>query len=221
MKAPSQGFEVRLRDGSRVLIRPIEPDDKWRLREGLKLLSARSRYLRFHSPVERLNDKQLAYLTEVDHDDHLAWVALDPDAPDEPGMAVARFVRLADDPTVAEAAVTVVDRYQGRGLGTLMFELLVRSAIERGVRVLRNYVLASNESMLAIFEELGATRAYEGGGVYVVDMALPETADDLPGSAAAEVLRAAARQELPPLHMKIPEAEDGELENGAGRSARA
>lgn len=199
MPAPAGCFEVTLRDGSQAWIRPIEPGDKWRLREGLRRLSPRSRYLRFHAPVARFSDAQLAYLTEIDYEDHMAWVALDPGAPDEPGMGVARYVRLPGEEHVAEAAVTVADAYQGRGLGSVLFEILARSAITRGVRVLRSYVLASNEGMLAIFDELGATRRPDDPGVYVVDMPLPDEPDALPATAAAEVLRASARQELPPM----------------------
>jgi nitroimidazol reductase NimA-like FMN-containing flavoprotein (pyridoxamine 5'-phosphate oxidase superfamily)/GNAT superfamily N-acetyltransferase len=212
--ARTQRFEVSLRDGSSVLIRPIEPGDKWRLSEGLRQLSPRSRFSRFHAPVDRLTDAQLAYLTEIDYDDHMAWLALDPEEPDEPGMGVARYVRLRGEPEVAEAAVTVLDRHQGKGLGTLLFELLVRSAIAHGVRVLRNYVLASNEGMLAIFDELGATRRYEGGGAYVVDVPLPDDPDELPGTGAAEVLRASARHELPPMRMVLPPANGPTDEHG-------
>lgn len=183
MEAPA-GFEVTLRDGSRAVLRPIEPGDKWRLQEGLRHLSPRSRMLRFHAPVERLSGEQLAYLTEIDYHDHMAWVALDPERPGEPGMGVARYVRLPGEPEVAEAAVTVADRYQGRGLGSVLFETLVRSAIDRGVRVLRSYVLASNDSMLEILGDLGASRRSDGDGAYVVDMPLPDDPDQLPGTSA-------------------------------------
>jgi GNAT superfamily N-acetyltransferase len=104
-------------------------------------------------------------------------------------MGVARYVRLADEPTVAEAAVTVVDRYQGRGLGTALLKLIVGSALANGITTLRNYVLASNTAMLDIFNELGATRIPEGGGVYRIDLPLTPVVET---SAPAEMLRQAA-----------------------------
>lgn len=206
-----EGFVVTLRDGTKARVRPIRPDDKWRLQEGLALLSPRSRLQRFHAPVERLTDAQLRYLTEVDHHRHEAWVAFDPAKPEEPGMGVGRYVRLRDDPHTAEAAIAVADRYQGIGLGGLLFTLVARSAIENGVTVLRNYVLASNEGMLDIFARFGATRTYDGGGVYVVDMPLPADPDHLPDTPAARVLRAAARGEIPPMRptVSFPGAESG------------
>lgn len=214
----AEGFEVTLRDGTRARVRPIRPDDKWRLQEGLQLLSPRSRLQRFHTPVDHLTDAQLRYLTEIDPRRHEAWVALDMAEPGEPGMGVGRYVRLRGTPQIAEAAITVLDRYQGIGLGTLLFTLLARSAIERGVRVLRNYVLASNDGMLDIFARLGAARTYDGDGVYIVDMPLPADADDLPDTPAARVLRAAARGEIPPMRPTVSfpgdEADAGDGVNG-------
>lgn len=206
---PPEGIRVGLRDGTPALIRPIQPGDKWRLREGLQLLSARSRFLRFHTPVQRLSEVQLRYLTEVDHVDHEALVALDPGALDQPGLGVGRYIRLAGAPQVAEAAITVADPFQGRGLGTILLDLLARAAIEHGVRTLRSYVLASNEGMLALFTELGATRSYEGDGAYVVDVPLPGDPDQLADTAAARILRASARQQLPPFAPILASPDEG------------
>lgn len=198
MAAPPEPVEVTLRDGTRVRIRPIRPDDKARLQEGLQRLSPQSRYLRFHTGVDRLSDAQLRYLTEIDYADHMAWVAVDPDRHEAAGMGVARYVRLPAEPDVAEAAVTVIDEHQGKGLGSVLLTVLSRSAIEHGIRVLRNYVLVENEAMLALLDELGAQRYEESEGLYRVDMPLPADARDLPETPAKGVLRATARRRLPP-----------------------
>jgi RimJ/RimL family protein N-acetyltransferase len=191
--------EVRLRDGSRALVRPIRPEDRERLRDGLARLSPRTRYLRFHSPVRRLSEEQLTYLTDIDYESHMAWVALDPEDLEEPGMGVARYVRLKDDPGVAEAAITVADRYQGRGLGTILLELLTRSAMENGIHTLRNYVLADNEAMLEILEQFGATERVDvGSGVYQVDVPL-KVSEEQPWRAPLRLLHEVAKGRLPPL----------------------
>jgi GNAT superfamily N-acetyltransferase len=194
--------EVRLRDGTRALVRPIQPDDKARLQAGLQELSPRSRYFRFHSGVSRLSAAQLRYLTEIDYADHMAWVAINPDDPDHPGMGVGRYVRLREDPGIAEAAVTVLDRYQGLGLGTILLQFVSGSAIEHGIHTLRTYVLAENRPMLDILDEVGGTRVDEGGGVYRIDVPLPEAAADLSGHPSHRLLRAAARGVLGPFRFR-------------------
>lgn len=185
-----------LRDGTRVVLRPIVPEDRERLAEGLRRLSARSRRLRFHGAVGELSDEQLRYLTEVDQVDHVAWVALDRDHPESPGIGVARFVRVPEEPHVAEAAITVADEYQGRGAGTLLLGLLAGVARRNGVTVFRNYVMADNDAMLQLFEELGGEREVEAPGVYRVDLGLPGPDEDLPDSPAGRAFFAAARREL-------------------------
>lgn len=209
-------LHVQLRDGTRVLIRPIRPDDKARLQSGVMQLSPHSRYLRFNAPVHRLTAEQLRYFTEIDYHDHMAWVALDEDDPDDGGMGVARYIRLAEDPTVAEAAVAVLDEYQGRGLGTVLLAILGRSAIEAGIATFRNYVVAGNAVMLEIFEELGATVVDAGAGLLRVDYAIPEDVGELPDTPAGRVVRRVASAPMslafgPPLWI-----DDEDDENGLG-----
>jgi hypothetical protein len=81
---------VRLRDGTRVRLRPVQPDDKHLLVRGFERLSEDSRYRRFFTPMSELRPAQLEYLTEVDHHDHEAVLAVDEHG--EP-VGVARYVR--------------------------------------------------------------------------------------------------------------------------------
>jgi GNAT superfamily N-acetyltransferase len=195
---------VTLRDGGKALIRPIRPEDRWRLVEGLAQLSPRSRFLRFHADLDAFTDEQLAYLTEVDHQDHEAFVALDPDDPDAPGFGVARYVRSAADPTVAEAAVTVLDDHQGRGVGTALLRVLAVAAIEQGVRTFRNYVLDENEAMLEVFDQVGAQRQELEPGVLQVDVALPDDPALVPAPGFRALFREMARGLVPPVLWRFP-----------------
>lgn len=192
----TEGYRAELRDGTRVLLRPIEPGDRERVREGLKLLSPRSRRMRFHASVNELTEEQLTYLTDVDGVDHVAWVALDLDHPESPGIGVARFVRLEDEPHVAEAAITVVDAYHGKGAGTLLLGLIARLAREAGIEIFRNYVMGDNGPMLRLFDRLGGERAIEAPGVYRVDLPLPAPDEDLPDSPAGRAFREIATRQL-------------------------
>jgi RimJ/RimL family protein N-acetyltransferase len=191
--------EATLRDGSRIRMRPILPDDKACIVDGFRRLSPESRYRRFLSPIEELTDEQLRFLTEIDYVDHFAWLALSLDEAGMPGVGVARYVRSPDQRDVAEAAVTVVDDYQGRGLGTLLLELLGAVALEQGVRRFRSYALEENRPILALLRSLGATIQHEAPGIARVEMDLPARADRLRGSPMYEVLRAVARGDGPVL----------------------
>jgi GNAT superfamily N-acetyltransferase len=184
---------TKLRDGTPVLIRQIRPEDRDRLAEGLQRLSPASRYLRFHTMIDALTDEQLDYLTDVDHEDHEAIVALDLERLETPGIGVARYIREADDPEVAEAAITVADEYHGQGAGTMLLGALASRARRNGIRIFRNYVLGHNQAMLEVFDHLGADRHLEAEGLWCVDLPLPEDEDDLPHSEAGRAFMAAAR----------------------------
>ena len=84
----------RHRDGLLVALRPVHPEDKDVLLEGFGRLSEETRYQRFLAPMDRLTERQLRYLTELDQVNHFAWAAgfLEPDGR-ETGVALARYVR--------------------------------------------------------------------------------------------------------------------------------
>ncbi len=191
---PDRAFEFRLRDGSPVLIRPVRSDDKERLREGFERLSLVSRYRRFMNTPAGLSDEQLRYFTELDYHDHMAWIALDPTQSGQPALGIARHIRLANRPTAAEVAVTVMDSHQGRGLGTLLLGVLARSAAEQGIDTWVAWVLTENTPMLRIFKELGAREAQsQEPGVLRIEVPVPEDPADLPRTAAGRTFRATAK----------------------------
>jgi GNAT superfamily N-acetyltransferase len=184
---------VTLRSGTNVLLRPIRPADRPRIAAGMQELSPATRYLRFHAAIEELSEDQLDHLTQVDHVDHEAIVAIDLDHPDVPGVGVARYIRTAEDPAVAEAAITVADRYQGSGAGTLLLGAIARRARDNGIRVFRNYVLDGNHVMLEVFDNLGAERELQTDGLWRVDLAVPDDEAQLPDSPAGRAFGELAR----------------------------
>ena len=150
---------VRLRDGSEVGVRPIEPDDKERLRDGFAAMSMESRYQRFLTPLDSMSDSMLRYLTEVDHHDHEALVAFEPGS--GRGIGVARYVRDTNDPASAEAAVTVADDWHGRGLGSALLREIAEHARGEGIERFTAYVLARNEDMIDILFRLGPAKVVD------------------------------------------------------------
>ncbi|MFN2464750.1 MAG: N-acetyltransferase family protein [Candidatus Dormibacteria bacterium] len=188
-------LESVLRDGTHVGFRPIRPGDKRWLRQGMREMSPESRYRRFFSAVEELSEDQLRYFTEVDQESHVAWVAT---LPDEGGKAVgvSRFVCLPADPEGAEAAVTVIDTYQHRGIGRALLLVITREAIARGVKRFVMFVLGENEGMLSLLHEVGAVHDGMHDGVHEFHVPLPERVEDIDQTAAPRVLRVAAEGNL-------------------------
>ncbi len=189
-------YEGTTRDGTRIVFRHIRPDDKDGLRRGFEALSPESRYRRFFRHLDHLSDEQLRYLTEVDFKDHGAWLAVLPDEPGEPGVGVARWIRIRDEPDVAEGAVTVADHLHGRGIGSTLLWVAARSAIERGIRAIRVYVQGENHPMLRLLGDLGSPTPHWEDGVAQIDIPLPSDPDDLARTPATLVLRAVAAGEL-------------------------
>ncbi|MGH2950707.1 MAG: GNAT family N-acetyltransferase [Solirubrobacterales bacterium] len=184
----SDEVRVELRDGSIVVVRPIRPEDRDGLRSGFELLSERSRYQRFMTGVSQLSDRDLDYLADVDHHDHEALIAYE-EAGGRVGIGVARFVRLADGVS-AEAAVTVVDEWQGRGLGTTLLTLLAERARAEEVGRFVALLLASNEQMLDVLAALGPARiTSRADGTIEVEVDIPREGI---GEHMAGVLRIAA-----------------------------
>lgn len=162
--AVSLGREVELRDGTRVWVRPIRPDDAPRLVSLYDRLSQDSRYHRFFSVMRRLPPDWARLLANVDHVRRFALVAEAPgDA--ETLIAVARYEATAD-PGTAEVAFAVQDAWQDRGLGTILFRALLEAARDRGITRFCAYVLGDNRRMLDLIGRLGnVERRVFGQGV--------------------------------------------------------
>ena len=184
------GERLILRDRSVVLVRPLERFDQPLVEAVFDGLGEEARYRRFLAFKKRLSASDLEHLTAVDHYDHEALVALD--AKTGAAVGVARMLREAGRPDTAEAAVEVVDSWQGRGLGGLLLERLVGRARQAGVRRFTSVLLTRNLSMLRLFEHTGSvcvTGRY--GETLELEVELPfET------GAPQEALRVAAAGEV-------------------------
>lgn len=186
---------IQLRDGLAIVLRTIRADDKALLSAGFHRLSPQSRYLRFHGVKTELTDAELRYLTEVDGVHHFAIGAVREVGGEEEGLGIARLVELAGEPGVAEAAITVLDEMQGKGIGTILFQRLVAAGAERGIARVRCLVLGSNQAMQDLLTRMpGTTRVSVESGVVTIEIELPTQAPRESG--LYELLRMAARRIL-------------------------
>ena len=154
-RAAVTGRPVKLRDGSKVLIRQVQPADGPLLADGFARLSGESRRMRFLARKDRLSAAELRYFTDLDHRDHEALCALD--QADGRGVGVARYVRDAEDPRAAEIAVTIVDDWQGRGLGAELLARLSDRARSEGICRFSALVAEDNRAMAGLLRKMSAS----------------------------------------------------------------
>jgi RimJ/RimL family protein N-acetyltransferase len=159
---------ITLRDGARVTLRPIAPEDKPLLAASFDRLSEESRYRRFFTTKKELSEAELDHFVDVDHSDHEAIVAIDPSSGE--GLGVARYVRATDDAEAAEIAVTVADDWQGRSLGRALLDRLTYRARQEGVRRFTALVQGDNRASLGLIEGAGDTRRGFGTGELVIEL---------------------------------------------------
>lgn len=174
---PPQEWIGTLRDGSRVRIRPICPQDIGRYAAFIDGLSARTRHYLFLAAVAHLSEDRLRRMCEADHAHDMAYVALSEAGPgDEPGgerqIGVARYA-VADDPSEgAEISVAVADAWQRRGLGTLLLRHLIDYARDRNIPRLYSIDSGTNEPMRKLARQFGFSEQPDPADVHQVIFSL-------------------------------------------------
>src|SRR3954469_14468034 len=156
--------KLTLQDGTVLLVRPLESEDRELLDAAVAKLSPQSRYLRFAAPKPRLTKADLDHLLDLDHHDREALLAIDPSNGE--GIAIARYAPVPGAPHVVEVAVTVTDAWQGRGLGNALTRLLIERARAEGVVALRAVTLAENHRAFAMLRR-GGFRAVGRDGALI------------------------------------------------------
>jgi RimJ/RimL family protein N-acetyltransferase len=161
-----------------ILIRPIDAGDSERLRDSHERLSPETRYRRFLAVKPHLTAADVRYLVEIDGSSHVALVATLPEADGAPIVGVTRFIRIPDEPDVAEVAIVVDDALQRRGVGTELLARLADEAVARGVHRFRATMLADNVAVHRLFEALsdGPVDRRRLGEISEMEFPLPATA---------------------------------------------
>jgi CRP-like cAMP-binding protein/GNAT superfamily N-acetyltransferase len=189
--ASARPVPATLADGTQLQVRPILPADRPRLEEALdKHFSQESHRKRFFSPG-KLSPSLINYLVDVDYVDHFAWVVVTEEDGALRGVATTRYIRLHEDPEVAEIAFGVTDDYQGRGLGTFLLGALGAAAPVGGVKRFRASVLAENLPMRAVLDRVGAHWSFEEPGVVAATIDVADVHDLVPAETAAALRQAA------------------------------
>jgi RimJ/RimL family protein N-acetyltransferase len=136
-----------------IRVRPLEPSDRDGVAALFERLSPESRRQRFLGPKPRLSDRELSYLTAVDHRSHEALAAVD--RRDGSIVGIARYVRVAGRRDAADGAIAVADEHQGRGIGTALVRCLIARARVNGFSVLTATTLWENRRARALLRGVG------------------------------------------------------------------
>ena len=149
------------RNGRKLLLRPIRPEDEPSLRAAFATLTSEEMRLRFHVPLKTISHVMAARFTQIDYDRDLVLVLT------ERGTAgttqIFGVVQINADPDneVAEFAILVHHDMTRRGLGTYLMKKIIDLGRQRGLRQIYGEVLADNEVMLKLCKKLGFTQSLE------------------------------------------------------------
>jgi acetyltransferase len=150
---PSQWHRhLVMRDGLRVLVRPIRPEDEPAIHELLRHVTSQDLRLRFFAPMKEFTHEFIARLTQLDYARAMAFVAFD-----ETTNELVGVVRIHSDSIYesGEYAILLRSDLKGRGLGWALMQLIIEYAKSEGLKRISGQVLQENSAMLNMCRELG------------------------------------------------------------------
>jgi len=166
--------DVALRDGRKLLLRPIRPEDEPLIQGLFERLTPEDVRMRFFAPMRQMSHKFAARLTQIDYDREMALVAECVEDGAERGQ-IFGVVRISADPdnVKAEYAVTVQSSLKGQGLGSLLMRKIIQYARSRGIQELTGQVLRENHGMLHVCERFGFRRSASADDPDIMEVSLP------------------------------------------------
>jgi GNAT superfamily N-acetyltransferase len=157
-----------LRNGCRVEVRALHPQDREELLAAVRRSSAKSLFRRFFAAKRDFSDQEISFFLNIDFITHVALVAVMNEAGRGTIVGGGRYIVV--EAGKAEVAFAVLDEYQGQGIGAKLLQHLIAIAREAGLREFTAEVLPENMPMLKVFEKSGLAVAMkrEPGVVHVV-----------------------------------------------------
>lgn len=161
--------------GARFLLRPLCVSDREAVRTLFARLSPESRRRRFLTGKPELSERELTYLTDVDHARHEALAAID--RKDGSIVGVARYVRWPERAGAADTAIEVADDLQRNGIGLMLAEALIRRARENGITVVTATTLWENPAARGLARRMGFRARSSAGTEIELELQLPDPAE--------------------------------------------
>jgi acetyltransferase len=161
----------KLKDGTEVILRPIRPEDEPIEHEFIRGLSPETSQFRFFHVIKDLSHEDLVRFCNIDYDREMAFIGETREGNKMIEIGVARLV-LEPNKKQGEFAVVIADKYQGRGLGTKLINMLIEVAKEKGVEKIYAQVMAENTKMIRLVEKLGFTTKGNRDGDFYAELTL-------------------------------------------------
>jgi acetyltransferase len=146
----------KLEDGTDVLLRPIRPEDEALEAEFINGLSEDASRYRFFNVVRNLPHNDLVRFCNIDYDREMAIVAEVTEGGRRREIGVGRIIAEPDHGR-GEFAVVIADRYQAKGLGRKLVDMVINIAVEKRLTTIYGVVLKDNSPMLSLCREMGFT----------------------------------------------------------------
>jgi RimJ/RimL family protein N-acetyltransferase len=162
--------EAAATNGARYSLRPLTRSDREAVRTLFSRLSPESRRRRFLTGKPKLSERELTYLTDIDHVRHEALVAIDRE--DGSIVGVARYVRWPDRAGAADTAIEVADDLHRNGIGLMLTQALIRRARENGINVLTATTLWENRAASALARRVGFRARSSAGNEIELELQL-------------------------------------------------
>jgi GNAT superfamily N-acetyltransferase len=158
---------ITTRDGQRVFLRPVLLADVDMVRDFYNSLSERTKYLRFFVPKKEARADRVQKFTTVDYEKSIVIIALFEDRI----VGAARF-DWDDDEKCLELAETVRDDWQQKGLGTVLFNYIIKIAKDKGHTEMTALILDENKAAFNILKTVGDLKIQYEGNLIRVTFAL-------------------------------------------------
>ena len=143
----------QLNDGTDIVIRPIRPEDAEIEAKFVRELSTEAKYFRFMNSLQELSQDMLVRFTQIDYHNEMALIAVRSDDAGDEQIGVARYTTNVDK-TSCDFALTVSDRWQGRGIAHHLMQDLMEVARDRNLEKMQGQVLSENTKMLELVASL-------------------------------------------------------------------
>ena len=162
---------LTVKDDLRIRFRAIRPSDEEGMRHLFYRFSEKTVYYRYFQTLKSMPHAKMQEYVNVDWNQIMSIVGLVGEEGKGLIIAEARYIKIPGNP-FAEVVFVVDENYQRQGIGTFLYRMLIRLAMERGVQGFVAEVLSSNVGGIRKVFKRGdfPVKEHLEGGVYHLEI---------------------------------------------------